>query len=481
MGGKKNHPIHVNHDKNYFTPTFESQEVLTRKDKDNTIQLKDLKTTGEVADYDPYLFRSVDHPTTNSETLLHLLKGSLGTGILAMPLAFYHSGYLFGVIATALIGAICTYCIHLLIKAEYVLCKRRQLPSMTYPQTVQFALMDGPPFLQKCAPYSGAVVNTFLLTYQLGTCCVYTVFIADNVKQVGDEYIGEMDHRLYMLIFLLPLILINFIRNLKLLAPLMTIANIITIGGFGIILYYLVLENITLEGRDMVGKLEDMPLYFGTVLFALEAIGVIMPLENEMKTPKSFGGSFGVLNISMFAIVLMYILMGLFGFLAYGADTKASITLNVGQGYTELKDKIPADIAKLMLSLAIFFSHALQMYVAIDITWTQWLSLKLQKSSMHNLYEYGVRAALVLITFCLAVAVPELDLFISLFGALCLSALGIAFPAIVDLSTHWDTLHGSRGIMIICKNVFLIIFSTFGLIVGTGTSLMKIIDKFFSH
>lgn len=31
-------------------------------------------------EYDPYHHRTVKHPTTNTETLIHLLKGSLGTG-----------------------------------------------------------------------------------------------------------------------------------------------------------------------------------------------------------------------------------------------------------------------------------------------------------------------------------------------------------------------------------------------------------------
>lgn len=54
-----------------------------------------------------------------------------------------------------------------------------------------------------------------------------------------------------------------------------------------------------------------------------------MPLENEMKTPKSFGGSTGVLNKSMILIVILYVVMGLFGYLKYGPDSKGSITLNL--------------------------------------------------------------------------------------------------------------------------------------------------------
>lgn len=44
-----------------------------------------------------------------------MLKCSLGTGILAMPQAFYHAGYLNGFIATILIGMLCTYGVHILV------------------------------------------------------------------------------------------------------------------------------------------------------------------------------------------------------------------------------------------------------------------------------------------------------------------------------------------------------------------------------
>ena len=46
-----------------------------------------------------------------------MLKGSLGTGILSMPLAFKNAGLLFGLFGTIFIGFVCTYCVHVLVSA----------------------------------------------------------------------------------------------------------------------------------------------------------------------------------------------------------------------------------------------------------------------------------------------------------------------------------------------------------------------------
>ena len=55
----------------------------------------------------------------------------------------------------------------------------------------------------------------------------------------------------------------------------------------------------------------------------------ILPLENNMKTPKSFGGKFGVLNFSMLLIIVMYVGMGFLGYMKYGSEALGSITLNL--------------------------------------------------------------------------------------------------------------------------------------------------------
>lgn len=67
------------------------------------------------------------------------------------------------------------------------------------------------------------------------------------------------------------------------------------------------------------------------MLFALEAIYVIMPLENEMKSPKAFVGLTGVLNQAMSILVVLYVAIGLFGYLKYGNEISDSIILNLPQ------------------------------------------------------------------------------------------------------------------------------------------------------
>ncbi|XP_008211722.2 proton-coupled amino acid transporter-like protein CG1139 [Nasonia vitripennis] len=423
----------------------------------------------ESPEYDPHQHRNRPHPTTNTETLIHLLKGSLGTGILAMPNAFCNSGLVTGTVATVIIGILCTYCLHILVKAQYELCKRLKVPILNYPQSMKVALEQGPPSLRKFAHSSPIIVDAFLIVYQLGICCVYIVFVATNIKQVADQYCEPIDVKLHMLILLIPLTVINYIRNLKLLAPFSSVANIITFVGLGMILAYVFDDLPSITEREMFGSVRNFSLYFGTTLFALEAVGVIIALENNMKTPQNFRGTFGVLNVGMLVIVVLYILVGFFGYIKYGPDASGSITLNLPM------DAVMAQSIKVMFAVAIFITYALQAYVPVEIIWTTYLDHRIKKNKLF--WEYIVRTLVTLTTFILAIAVPRLGLFISLFGALCLSALGIAFPAIIEICVLWPHNFGPFKVALI-KDIGLIIFGCIGLIVGTYVSLGDIIASF---
>ncbi|KAI8430529.1 hypothetical protein MSG28_000767 [Choristoneura fumiferana] len=419
-----------------FHPTSLSpvKDDKKKRGMDNGIFLVNMKEKNmqEVEEYEPYDNRVVEHPTTNTETLLHLLKGSLGTGILAMPRAFANSGYVVGTIGTIVIGVLCTYCIHILLDSCYVLCKRRKQPSLTYTGAAEASLSEGPDWCKACAPYAAHVVNAFLLVYQIGTCCVYVVFVAENIEFVMTKHFHiEVTVFQVMCAILLPLVLINYVRDLKYLAPFSALANVVTI---------------------------------------------ILPLENEMKTPKDFVGKFGVLNRAMITIIILYVGMGLFGYLQYGEAAEGSITLNLPSETEWL-----ASAVQCLLAFAIFITHGLACYVAIDILWNEYIGVRLSNSKIRFFWEYLLRTVIVLITFGIAAMVPELEAFIALFGALCLSALGLAFPAIIQTCTYWYYVSRAERLRMLAKNSVVVLFGVLGLLVGTWTSMQRIVYTFSNH
>lgn len=112
-----------------------------------------------------------------------------------------------------------------------------------------------------------------------------------------------------------------------------------TFVGLGFVLYYVFQDLPSISEVPAVAPIERFPLYFGTVLFALEAVGVVIALENNMERPKSFGGTCGVLNIGMIIVTGLYGFVGLFGYIKYGAHSKDSITLNLPAGWCDQQVK----------------------------------------------------------------------------------------------------------------------------------------------
>lgn len=99
------------------------------------------------------------------------------------------------------------------------------------------------------------------------------------------------------------------------------------------------------------------------------------------------------------------------------------------------------EITRGLFTFAIFISYALQCYVPISIIWENYFSDEIKKSEKSDRYLLGLRIVTTIFTFLVAAAVPHLGLFISLFGAFCLSILGLAFPAImVNDKNHFSSL-----------------------------------------
>jgi len=84
-----------------------------------------------------------------------------------------------------------------------------------------------------------------------------------------------------------------------------------------------------LDRRQIPKSICDLPLFFGTAIYLFEGIGVVLPLKNAMKRPKDFSSTFGVLNVGMGLLTVLFVVMGGVGYWKYGEDVASSLTLNL--------------------------------------------------------------------------------------------------------------------------------------------------------
>ncbi|XP_045509835.1 proton-coupled amino acid transporter-like protein CG1139 isoform X2 [Colias croceus] len=442
---------------------YQSREQIILKNKGQ----RDFENGKEAEADDGH--HQVSHPTSYLDTMLHLFRGNIGTGLLAMGDAFKNGGIVFSPIMTAVLGIICVHAQHLLLncsEAMYRETKRDRPPG--FADTVALVFEYGPVRLRKMASTMRIMVNTFLCITQLGFCCVYIVFIANNVKQICDQYGVTIDLSVHMIIVVIPVLLSCMVRNLKYLTPFSTFANVLMAVGVGVVMYEAAQDLPPVQDRVYLASWQQLPLYFGTAVYAFEGIGLVLPLKNEMRQPDQFQKPLGVLNVGMVVVGAIFISMGFLGYLKWGEDVAGSLSLNLPPG------QVLSTVVQGLIALAMMFTYPLQFYVPIAITWPA-LRKRFGKSSPVA-KELGYRAFIVMITFILAESIPELGLFISLVGAISSTTLALMFPPLIQIV--YDAHRNQLTLFVLLKNSLIILIGLFIFITGTYESLAQII-KFF--
>lgn len=70
-------------------------------------------------------------------------------------------------------------------------------------------------------------------------------------------------------------------------------------------------------------------MFFTVAVYAFEGIGTVLPVYTAMRTRGDFIRPLGVLNISAVLMICIELAIAFLGYVKFGQDCKASITLNM--------------------------------------------------------------------------------------------------------------------------------------------------------
>jgi solute carrier family 36 (proton-coupled amino acid transporter) len=242
--------------------------------------------------------------------------------------------------------------------------------------------------------------------------------------------------------------------------------------GIGITFFYIFQDLPDISERELaVVSWSKLPLFFGTVIYLFEGIGLVLPLKNSMKNPSNFSRPAGVLNVGVGMQTILFITLGVFGYWQYGEKTKSSLTLNLPT------DEWLAQSVLLVLCFGVILGYAIQFFIPMQIMFPSVRKL-IKPADRHPMIgEVSFRAVMVLVTFGVALIVPNLGLLISLIGAICSNSLALLFPVLIEYLCATRDSKPMTGLFM-AKNGFVLLLAVCGFASGGYESVKQIIELY---
>ncbi|GLE09580.1 hypothetical protein PINS_up021308 [Pythium insidiosum] len=283
--------------------------------------------------------------------IVHLCKGNIGPGAMSLPNGFSKTGIYAAPFYFVLVALISTYNMDLLLH-----CKRIVSPT----RNMSFGDVAG----KILGPRGKMLIDVFLVGTQLGICCVYFTFVATNIHVVLPEKLQSVIHERQLILAIFPIILmLSWIRTLNRITPFSSLANIAVFLGISIVFYYSIefANNPTKPRQEPVHvDFSQFPEFYGTAVYSFEGIGLILPIQNEMRQPELFPR---VLVMCMLAILVLFLFIGEVPTIAFGRITNGSMTAVLH----EYCEGWLVTMANVLLAFACLLSFPIQFYPAVDV------------------------------------------------------------------------------------------------------------------
>lgn len=375
-------------------------------------------------DFDPYDFGQ-ENGIGICGAGVHIMRSTVGCGILMMPYAMKNLGILNGTIVIIFVGILYYHNVHILVSTEYYLCSVLKLKSLSFVGVTKKIMQRAPFPINKFES-----IITYLSHFYLSlptSPSTYLIIMSTNIRLMADFFDIQLNDTIIISIITILMILITQKRSiLKILVPYSSIANIFTIIMISVIISYSFINRKSDFSPRILGDVSFIPKGFAMFILTIRSTGIMLPLKNAMKNPRHFSSICGSLNIAGLFIVLIYLIFALILYLNYG-DTVEENALS-----TLPTKSLVSFIVYLLYTMALLVTYILSYFSCFDNFWSNELESCMKDGLLKTICDSCIRIAMNLLAYLFAVAIPQISLIAAITGTIGI-LVEIAIPAFLQL------------------------------------------------
>ncbi|QPG76719.1 hypothetical protein FOA43_004113 [Brettanomyces nanus] len=375
-----------------------------------------------------------------------LFKSFVGTGVLFLPKAFANGGLFLSIGLLVFFAALSYFCYLILVQSK------------VKTGVSSFGDIGGVLY----GKYMRVLILSSIVLSQIGFVAAYTVFTAENLRAFLNNAFGiQMGISLLICleaVFYLPM---SLVRNITKLSMAALVANVFILSGICTIVYYAssdLIENGPAADITMFNS-DRWTLFIGVAIFAFEGIGLIIPVQESMQNPEDFPN---VLLAVVVACSVLFIGIGVLGYLTYGEDVKTVIILSLPQ------DSPYVISIQLFYPIAIMFSVPIQLLPAIRIMERRVFKKRSGKIDPVTKWQKNIfRICIVTLTTIIAYyGSADLDTFVSFVGCFACIPLVYMYPPMLHLRSCAESFSAKvldifitlLGLIALCYTTYQILF-----------------------
>ncbi|ORX85881.1 hypothetical protein K493DRAFT_226343 [Basidiobolus meristosporus CBS 931.73] len=377
------------------------------------------------------VFEDIEGTTSAKKAFLLLIKAFVGTGILFLPKAFSNGGLIFSMIVLSVVATITAVAMLLLVKV------RLQVPG-------NFEDIGGKLYGKPMK----IVVMTSITISQMGFCCAYFIFVAQNLYDLTHSLSNcsvDIPVIYFILLQLVVYMPFSLARKIKAFSYTALLADVFILIGIVYILYRDIDKLTTVGTGDIqLFNSKDYPLFIGTALFSYEGIGLVLPVVNSMKEPRRFPA---VLACVIVCATVVFVAVGAISYAAFGNVTETIILMNMPVGHSM------TITVQFLYVFAIILTLPLMLFPAIDILEQGLFRKRSGRASTMVKWQKN----LFRILLCLALAMiawggaSNLDNFVALIGGFGCIPLLFIYPAMF----HYKAV-ATKRVYRICNGLMIV-------------------------